>query len=114
EGIIKHTDFERYGIRLNLDNNALNGRLLINSSWSFNRTSSNNAPTDRGGPGGIIITALGLDPSVPVRNAEGEYALASYDGRFNINPLQELEYVTDRDINNRVLGNTGFTFKIIE
>src|SRR5690554_4154496 len=114
EGIIKHTDFERYGIRLNLDNNALNGRLLINSSWSFNRTSSNNAPTDRGGPGGIIITALGLDPSVPVRNAEGEYALASYDGRFNINPLQELEYVTDRDINNRVLGNTGFTFNIIE
>jgi len=114
EGIIKHTDFNRYGIRLNLDNSALNGRLMINSSWSFNRTNSNNAPTDRGGPGGIIITALGLDPAVPVRDADGEYQLASYDGRFNINPLQELEYVTDRDINNRVLGNTGFTFNIIE
>lgn len=113
-GIIKYTDFERYGIRLNLDNSAWNGRLMINSSWSYNRTQSNNAPTDRGGPGGIIITALGLDPSVPVRDAEGEYALASYDGRFNINPLQELENVADRDVNNRVLGNTGFSLNVIE
>lgn len=114
EGIIKNTDFTRYGIRLNLDNNAFNDRLLINSSWAINRTNSNNAPTDRGGPGGIIITALGLDPSVPVRNADGEYELASYDGRFFINPLQELENATDQDVNNRILGNTSFTFKILE
>src|SRR5690606_31180616 len=75
---------------------------------------SNNAPTDRGGPGGIIITGLGLDPSVLVRDAEGEYALASYDGRFNIIPLQELENVADRDVNNRVVGNTGFSINVIE
>lgn len=114
KGIIKNTDFNRYGIRLNLDNDALNDRLTINSSWSFNRTNSNNAPTDRGGPGGIIITALGLDPTVPVRGSDGEYALASYDGRFSTNPLQELENVTDTDATNRVLGNTSFTFKILE
>lgn len=114
EGIIENTNFSRYGIRLNLDNNALNDRLIINSSWSFNRTNSNNAPTDQGGPGGIIITALGLDPSIPVRNEDGTYALASYDGRFLTNPLQELEFVTDQDVNNRILGNTGFTFKIVE
>src|SRR5690606_17564822 len=83
EGIIENTDFSRYGIRINLDNSALNDRLTISSSWSINRTNSNNAPTDRGGPGGIIITALGLDPTVPVRNADGSYALASYDGRFS-------------------------------
>jgi TonB-linked SusC/RagA family outer membrane protein len=114
EGIIKKTDFQRYGIRLNLDNTALNDILNISSSWAFNRTVSNNAPTDRGGPGGIIITALGLDPSVPVRNADGTYALASYDGRFSINPLQELEFATDQDITTRVLGNTGFTFDIMD
>lgn len=114
QGIIENTNFSRYGIRLNLDNNALNDHLIINSSWSFNRTNSNNAPTDQGGPGGIIITALGLDPTVPVRNEDGTYALASYDGRFLTNPLQELEFVTDQDANNRILGNTGFSFKIIE
>jgi TonB-linked SusC/RagA family outer membrane protein len=114
EGIIKGTDFTRTGIRLNLDNSAFDDRLTINSSWSYNRTVSNNAPTDRGGPGGLIITALGLDPTVPVRNEEGEYNLASYDGRFFTNPLQELEFSTDQDYTNRVLGNTVFTFKLIE
>ena len=113
-GIIKNTNFKRYGIRLNLDNNAFGDLLNINSSWTYNRTVSNNAPTDRGGPGGIIITALGLDPTVPVRNEDGTYALASYDGRFSINPLQELEFVTDQDVTNRVLGTTGFTFNILE
>ncbi len=114
KGIIENTDFQRYGLRLNLDNDALNDRLTINSSWSFNRTNSNNAPTDRGGPGGVIITALGLDPTVPVRDENGDFVLASYDGRFFTNPLQELENVTDGDVNNRVLGNTSFNFKIIE
>ncbi|MEQ8420048.1 MAG: TonB-dependent receptor [Arenibacter algicola] len=114
DGIVKNTDFQRYGIRLNLDNKALNDFVNISSSWAINRTESNNAPTDRGGPGGIIITALGLDPTVPVRNEDGTYALASYDGRFSINPLQELEYATDQDITTRILGNTGFTFNILE
>lgn len=114
DGIIKNTDFQRYGIRLNLDNTALNDFLNISSSWAINRTVSNNAPTDRGGPGGIIITALGLDPTVPVRNEDGTFALASYDGRFLINPLQELEYATDQDITNRILGNTSFTFNLMD
>ena len=114
KGIIKETDFRRFGIRLNLDNDVLNDRLNISSSWTYNRTVSNNAPTDRGGPGGIIITALGLDPTVPVRDANGDFELASYDGRFFTNPLQELEFATDQDFNNRVLGNTAFTFKILE
>ena len=114
KGIIKNTDFSRYGLRLNLDNDAFDDRLKINSSWSFNRTNSNNAPTDRGGPGGIIITALGLDPTVPVLDGNGDFELASYDGRFFTNPLQELETVTDADAYNRVLGNTGFTFEITE
>ncbi|WP_400073845.1 SusC/RagA family TonB-linked outer membrane protein [Zobellia russellii] len=114
KGIIKMTDFQRYGIRLNVDNSVFNNFLNVSSSWSYNRTVSNNAPTDQGGPGGIIITALGLDPTVPVFNEDGTYALASYDGRFSINPLQELEFATDKDITNRVLGNTTFTFNLTE
>ena len=113
-GIIKNTDFKRYGIRLNLDNNLLDDFLNLSSSWTYNRTVSNNAPTDNGGPGGIIITALGLDPTVPVRNEDGSYALASYDGRFAINPLQELEFATDQDITNRVLGNSSLTFNLTD
>lgn len=114
EGIIKNTDFNRYGIRLNLDNNLFDNFLEVSSSWAYNRTVQNATATDRGGPGGIIITALGLDPTVPVRDADGEFALASYDGRFFVNPVQELEFATDQDITNRVLGNTSLTFNILD
>ncbi len=114
QGIIKNTDFKRYGFRLNLDNDFLNGRATLSNSWSYNRTSSSNVPTDRGGPGGIIITALGLDPTVPVYNDNGQYNYPSYDQRFNINPLAEAMEGVDQDNTNRLFGTTALTFRILE
>jgi TonB-dependent starch-binding outer membrane protein SusC len=114
EGIIKNTNFTRYGARVNLDNDFLKGKATLSNSWSFTNTNSNNVPTDRGGPGGIIITSLGLDPTVSVYDQAGQYNYPSYDGRFNINPLAEAMEGVDRDIANRLLGTTAMTFKIIE
>jgi len=114
EGIIKNTNFIRYGARVNLDNDFLNGKATLSNSWSFTNSNSKNVPTDRGGPGGIIITSLGLDPTVSVLDQAGQYNYPSYDGRFNINPLAEAMEGVDRDITNRLLGTTAMTFKIIE
>ncbi|MBC3784640.1 SusC/RagA family TonB-linked outer membrane protein [Spirosoma utsteinense] len=114
KGVIKNTFFNRYGFRLNLDNDFLNGRATLSNSWSFNRTGSSNVPTDRGGPGGIIITALGLDPTVPVYNQNGNYNYPSYDQRFNINPLAEAQEGYDRDNINRLFGTTALTINIVE
>ena len=116
EGIVKGSGFERYGARLNLDNNLLDDFLTLTASLSFNRTISQNQSTDRQTPGdgGIIINALGLDPTVPVRDSNGNFLLASYDGRFDINPVQEAESLYDQDFANRFLGNTGLTFNLAE
>ena len=116
EGIVKGSDFERFGIRLNLDNDLLDDFITINSSWSFNRSISSNMATDRQTPGdgGITISALGLDPTVPVRDENGNFNLVSYDGRFDINPVQEARFVDDQDFTNRFFGNSGFTFKITD
>lgn len=114
EGIIKNTNFIRYGARVNLDNDFLNGKATLSNSWSFTNSNSKNVPTDRGGPGGIIITSLGLDPTVSVFDQAGQYNYPSYDGRFNINPLAEAMEGVDRDITNRLLGTTAMTIKIIE
>jgi TonB-dependent starch-binding outer membrane protein SusC len=114
KGIIQNTHFQRYGFRLNLDNNFLNGKATLSNSWSYNRTGSSNVPTDRGGPGGIMITALGLDPTIPVYNQNGEYNYPSYDQRFNINPLAEALEGYDRDNANRLFGTTALTFNILE
>lgn len=112
EGIIINTNFKRYGLRLNLDNDLLNGKATLSNSWSFARTMGNNVPTDRGGPGGIIITALGLDPTVPVYDANGNYNYPLYDGRFTINPVAEAKEGVDRDATNRFFGTTALTIPI--
>lgn len=112
EGIIINTNFKRYSLRLNLDNDLFNGKASLTNSWNFARTISNNVPTDRGGPGGIIITALGLDPTVPVRNANGSYNYPLYDGRFTINPVAEAEEGVDEDQTNRFFGTTALKINI--
>ncbi|MDZ7936110.1 MAG: TonB-dependent receptor [Emticicia sp.] len=114
EGVIKNTNFRRFGARVNIDNDFLKDRATLSNSWSFTNANSNNVPTDRGGPGGIIITALGLDPTVPVYNQAGEYNYPSYDGRFTINPLAEVMEGVDKDVTNRLLGTTAITVKIID
>lgn len=112
QGIVRNTDFKRYGLRLNLDNDLFDGKATLSNSWSFARTTGNNVPTDRGGPGGIIITALGLDPTVPVYDENGNYNYPLYDGRFTINPVAEAEEGVDRDATNRFFGTTALTIPI--
>ena len=112
QGIVRNTYFKRYGLRLNLDNDLFNGKATLSNSWSFARTTGNNVPTDRGGPGGIIITALGLDPTVPVYDENGNYNYPLYDGRFIINPVAEAEEGIDRDATNRFFGTTALTIPI--
>ncbi|MDB5262574.1 MAG: TonB-dependent receptor, partial [Adhaeribacter sp.] len=112
EGIIKNTFYKRNGFRLNLDNDFLNGRATLSNSWSFNRSNSSNVPTDRGGPGGLTITALGLDPTGTVYNETGGYNFPSYDQRFIINPVALAQEGEDKDYSNRLFGSTGMTFKI--
>lgn len=113
-GIVKNTLFKRYGFRMNLDNDFLNGKATLSNSWSYNRSTNRNVPTDRGGPGGIIISALGLDPTVPVYDQNGNYQYASYDQRFLTNPLAEAVEGYDRDFTNRLFGTTALTFNIVE
>ncbi|SDJ98341.1 TonB-linked outer membrane protein, SusC/RagA family [Catalinimonas alkaloidigena] len=112
QGLIENTYFKRYSLRMNLDNDLLNGRATLSNSWSLARTTGNNVPTDRGGPGGIIITALGLDPTVPVYDENGNYNYPLYDGRFTINPVAEAKEGVDRDATNRFFGTSALTINL--
>lgn len=113
KGILRETQFKRYGIRLNLDNDLFDDRITLNSSWSYTRGASDNALTSQG-PGGIIVSALQLDPTPPVRNDKGNYSFPFYDDRFPINPVAELEEGVDQDRYNRFFGNSSVTVDILE
>lgn len=114
QGVVISTDFKRYGFRVNLDNDFLGGKATLSNSWSYSHLASSNVPTDRGGPGGLIITALGLDPTVAIYDQNGNYNYPSYDGRFSINPVAEAKQGYDKDVTNRIFGTSGVTFSIIE
>jgi TonB-dependent starch-binding outer membrane protein SusC len=112
DGIVKNTDFERYSLRVNVEARFLNDRVRIGTNSVLARTLSNAIPTDRGGPGGAIITILGQSPIGPVFGADGNYDLQSYDGRFPTNPLAEVEEVIDRDKGMRYLSNNYVNFEL--
>ena len=111
-GIIKSTDFERFSLRANIDSKFLNDKVRLGLSSLISKTGQNAIPTDRGGPGGAIITILGQSPIGPVYKTDGSYDFQAYDGRFLTNPLAEVQEVIDRDNGLRFLGTTYLQFEL--
>lgn len=114
KGIIRTSGFKRYSLRTNLGSKAFNDRVTITSTNTFSRTVTDGVITDRGGPGGLIITAIGGEPFGPVKDAEGNYVKFLYDGRFLINPVAELEDAIDQDKGNRFLSNNAVEVDLIK
>ena len=114
KGIVVNSDFTRYSLRANIDSKALNDKLSISTSTSFNRATTNALPTDRGGPGGLIISAIGQTPIGPVYDDDGSYHLELYDGRFFMNPLGEALETIDTDRTNRLLSNSYLEYQLAE
>lgn len=111
-GIIKSTDFERFSLRANIDSKFFNDKVRLGLSSLISKTGQNAIPTDRGGPGGAIITVLGQSPIGPVYKTDGSYNFQPYDGRFLTNPLAEVQEVIDRDNGLRFLGTTFLQFEL--
>ena len=111
-GIVKSTDFERFSLRVNIDSKFLNDKVRLGVSSLISKTGQNAIPTDRNGPGGAIISALGQSSIGPIYNPDGSYNLQSYDGRFLLNPLAEVQEIIDRDNGLRFLGTTYLQFEL--
>lgn len=114
EGIVLNSDFSRNSIRANIDSKGFDGRLVLGTRNTFSRAITNAQSTDRGGPGGLTITAIGSDPMEAPFTPEGDYNFFLYDGRFDINPIAESAEARDTDKTNRMLSNTFLQYEIID
>ncbi|HVG14037.1 MAG TPA: SusC/RagA family TonB-linked outer membrane protein, partial [Chitinophagaceae bacterium] len=77
DGIIIQSNFKRYSFKANIDaklSDKINVGFSILPSYSQERT-----PPIQGhyGAYGTIVTALGIDPTIPVYNADGSYSYIS-------------------------------------
>lgn len=87
DGIVFGSDFERFSVRINMDNNV-NKWLTIGLRASVARTEQ----TNRVDGSGAIYNALEQLPEVPARNPDGSFGMQSENmyGTYFHNPLSKL------------------------
>ncbi|MGK7395559.1 MAG: SusC/RagA family TonB-linked outer membrane protein [Candidatus Cyclobacteriaceae bacterium M3_2C_046] len=111
EGVVLNSNFERYSLRVNTDNN-INKNIKIGNSLLLSHSISNNTNS------GIMSSVLRRSPTIPVNHPDGiHYAGPStynaiYTGRAG-NPVREAETSLRESFRNRILGNVYLEAEII-
>lgn len=113
QGIIKPARFDRYSIRMNLDN-ELNNWLKMSTSISVLRLSAKDTPDNlSSGRGGVIMSALNTPPFLEIYNDDGtQFAINPFNASWE-NPVAYMEGPDQEAIDNKVLGTIGLEAKII-
>ncbi|MGV8094379.1 MAG: TonB-dependent receptor [Mangrovibacterium sp.] len=82
KGIIDPTQFKRYSIKLNIDQQIYDW-LKVGSSINWSKTDSHDVTDNNSvARGGVVLGALSTPPTIPVYND---------DGTFSVNPFQAWE-----------------------
>ena len=107
EGILVGSDFQRYGVRLNVDAD-MNARVKVGSSMSLTRVSRmaaavENASVGAGANG--ILAAMQFDPSLPPKDANGNWNMNAILSEQVANPLANSSALTDLNTTSRLVGN---------
>ncbi|WP_221409534.1 SusC/RagA family TonB-linked outer membrane protein [Marinoscillum furvescens] len=92
-GIMQHTNFARYNVQLNTS--ATLGKLTIGENLSLSSVTQQSAPTNQA-TGSRIIHAYRMNPIVPVRDLEGNFAGPVSGIQGAVNPVA-LNYLDQDD-----------------
>jgi TonB-dependent starch-binding outer membrane protein SusC len=113
EGIVKGGDMERYSARVNLQQRALNNKLLLDFGLTGSRESRKEVPASGNSGdfrGGVIAGLFKWNPTIPLVNADGSYNQLS---QSNPNPLALINLVNDRVKIDRLLANVSAELEIL-
>lgn len=99
DGIIKGSKFDRYSIRLNLDNFITN-KIKIGTSTFLSRSNSDRLNNDNN-INGVLSASILMGSHIPVRNADGTYAK---DANSSVeNPVAAQLEPTNENFSGRIL-----------
>ncbi|WP_353484901.1 TonB-dependent receptor [Haliscomenobacter sp.] len=99
DGIIKGSKFDRYSIRLNLDNFITN-KIKIGTSTFLSRSNSDRLNNDNN-INGVLSASFLMGSHIPVRNADGTYAK---DANSSVeNPVAAQLEPTNENFSGRIL-----------
>lgn len=105
EGILKNSNLKRYSGKLNMNQKAFEGRLIVDYNLTASFT-ENLRPSI----GSTISDMLYLNPTIPAYT-NGEPTLLNTNA---LNPLKRYELYSDDAANNRILGTIAPSFEIID
>ena len=105
EGILKNSNLKRYSGKLNMNQKAFDGRLIIDYNLTASYT-ENLRPSIES----TISDMLNLNPTIPALT-DGEPTLLNTNA---LNPLKRNQLYSDNAANNRILGTISPSFEIIE
>lgn len=113
EGIIKRTGMKKYTARFYVHQNILNNRVHLEGSVTDSRVDSRRAPLGESGgyEGDLLLSALKINPTLPVYKSDGSYYQYSSTVR---NPLAMLNLTNDKTQTDRILANASATVDIIK
>ncbi|GAB4021516.1 SusC/RagA family TonB-linked outer membrane protein [Spirosoma koreense] len=117
QGIIVNSNFKRYTLRANLDNN-LTSRLKVGLTMQGGYTTGNNARTevDGNGGGGVTSSALSFAPTFPVYNADGSYYknTGTLNGYGVDNPVAIANEISNPSTTIRLLANAYLDYTLLD
>jgi TonB-dependent starch-binding outer membrane protein SusC len=113
EGIIKGGNMERMSARINLQQKAINNKLLIDFGLTGSRENQKQVPASGGSGdfrGGILAGLFKWNPTNPLINADGTYNQISPSVP---NPLSMIGLVDDKFNVDRLLANVSAELEIL-
>lgn len=117
QGIVLNSNFKRYTLRANLDNN-LTAKLKAGLTIQGAYTTGSNAKTEVDGNngGGATSSALSYAPNFPVYNADGSYYknTGALNGYGVDNPLAVANEITNSNNTIRLLANAYLDYTILD
>lgn len=116
-GTAINSNYKRYSLRSNLDvdlTDKLSAKVNVYGSnektLNLVANGARTAPDLRGG----VTTLLGWDPTLPIRDAEGNYNLISVNGSGLINPIAQREQSESYGTTNSVNANITLSYDILD
>lgn len=122
EGTIINSDFQRYGVRVNLDGKRGNFKWGVNLSPNYSQNNQVSADAQYNGDG-VIASALMCAPIFSPYLSNGAYnwdmngllRIQTWDGQLNevLNPVALANEITDRSKKTNILGNAYASYEFI-
>jgi TonB-linked SusC/RagA family outer membrane protein len=113
DGISLNSGFDRFNFKVNLEQ-TVSKKLRVGTNLNMSRTNNNGSVRSELalGNSGTVLGALSQIPTIPVRNANGSYALNPFNQSDN--PVGNLLESSNRAIVYQMIGNVFGEFDILQ